>query len=67
MSPAPELGKCDPGNPLLICVGRAEAMRAGDRGRYFNDGPLPAMLLTEICPFCGGGLPSLRAEDTDCN
>lgn len=31
----------------------------GDRGRYFNEGCLPPMLLTEICPFCGGGLPSL--------
>ncbi len=37
----------------------------GDRGRYFNEGPLPAMLITEICPFCGGGLPSLSRASSD--
>ena len=39
----------------------------GARGHYFNEGPLPPMLHTEICPFCGGGLPELATPPSDCD
>lgn len=71
MSHPQEVVKCDPDNSFVICPERKAAMSAGeffydfDRGRYFNEGPLPPMLFTEICPFCGAGLPTLTHNGGD--
>lgn len=44
-----------------IHVNGAGRTPLGDRGRYFNEGPLPPMLL-EGCPWCGRALPLLSGS-----
>ena len=38
----------------------------GLRGRYFNEEPMPPMLL-EGCPFCSRALPTLQPAGSDCD
>lgn len=47
-----------------VHVHAAKREPLGDRGRYFNEEPLPLLLL-EGCPFCGRALPAIELSPPD--